>query len=118
MVEGELGGGKKIRPAIRGKGNVAGRQDGKEVVLPCADSPFCAVSAMVLGGNILALDGRLRGARKSGEFGRGLIIQLDVSDGTGMRREECTGRAKRMDIRGRGARLEGNEMNIVAVKQD
>jgi len=118
MVEGELGGGKKIRPAIRGKGNVAGRQDGKEVVLPCADSPFRAVSAMVLGGNILALDGRLRGAEKSGEFGRGLIIQLDVSDGTGMRREEGTGRAKRMDIRGRGARLEGNEMNIVAVKQD
>jgi hypothetical protein len=73
---------------------------------------------MVLGGNILALDGRLRGAEKSGEFGRGLIIQLDVSDGTGMRREEGTGRAKRMDIRGRGARLEGNEMNIVAVKQD
>ena len=97
---------------------MAGRQDGKEVVLPCADSPFCAVSAMVLGGNILALDGRLRGAEKSGEFGRGLIIQLDVSDGTGMRREEGTGRAKRMDIRGRGARLEGNEMNIVAVKQD
>ena len=118
MVEGELGGGKKIRLAIRGKGNVAGRQGGKEVVLPCADSPFCAVSAMVLGGNILALDGRLRGAEKSGEFGRGLIIQLDVSDGTGMRREEGTGRAKRMDIRGGGARLEGNEMNIVAVKQD
>ena len=85
MVEGELGGGKKIRPAIRGKGNVAGRQYGKEVVLPCADSPFCAVSAMVLGGNILALDGRLRGAEKSGEFGRGLIIQLDVSDGTEMK---------------------------------
>jgi len=84
MVEGELGGGKKIRLAIRGKGNVAGRQDGKEVVLPCADSPFRAVSAMVLGGDILALDGRLRGAEKSGEFGRGLIIQLDVSDGTGM----------------------------------
>jgi hypothetical protein len=82
MVEGELGGGKKIRPAIRGKGNVAGRQDGKEVVLPCADSPFCAVSAMVWG-DILALDGRLRGAEKSGEFGRGLIIQLDVSEWDG-----------------------------------
>ena len=51
MVEDELGGGKKTRPAIRGKGNVAGRQDGKEVVLPpCAESPFRAVSAMVLGG--------------------------------------------------------------------
>ncbi len=44
----------------------------------------------------MALDGRLRGAEKIGEFGRGLIIQLDVSDGTGMRREEGTGRAKSM----------------------
>ena len=57
MVEGALGGGKKIRPAIRGKGNVAGRQDGKEVVLPCADSPFCAVSAMVFGGTYWHLMG-------------------------------------------------------------
>ncbi len=43
---------------------------------------------------------------------------MDVINGTGVRREEGTGRAKSMDIRGRGARLEGNEINIVAVKQD
>jgi hypothetical protein len=77
-----------------------------------------AVGAVILGWNILALDGRLRGAEKIGEFGRGLIIQLDVSDGTGMRREEGTGRAKSMDIRGSGARLEGNEVNVIAMQQD
>jgi hypothetical protein len=118
MVEGQLGSRKKIGPAIRGKGNMAGRQDGKEVVLPCADGPFRAVGAVILGGNILTLDGRLRGAEKIGEVGRGLIIQLDVSDGTGMRREEGTGRAKSMDIRGSGARLEGNEVNVIAMQQD
>jgi hypothetical protein len=118
MIEGQLGSRKKIGPAIRKKGNMAGRQDGKEVVLPCADGPFRAVGAVVLGGNILALDGRLRGAETIGEFGRGLIIQLDVSDGTGMRREEGTGRAKSMYMRVRGARLEGNEVNVIAVQQD
>ena len=32
MVEGELCGRKKIRPAIRGKGGVTRRQDGEEVI--------------------------------------------------------------------------------------
>ncbi len=71
-------------------------------------------------GGTLELDDGLGRAEESIEFSRGLIIHLDMSDGTRVRREEGTGRAKRMDIRSRGARLEGNEMNIdiVAVKQD
>ena len=36
MVEGELGGRKKIRPAIRGKGDVTRRQDGEEVIFASA----------------------------------------------------------------------------------
>ena len=35
-----------------------------------------------------------------------------------MRREENTGRAESMNVRGRGARLEGNEMDVVAVQKD
>ncbi len=66
MVEG---GRKKIRPAVGGKGDVTGRQDGKEVVLPCSDGSFCAIGAMVLGGDILHLDNGLGGAEESGEFG-------------------------------------------------
>ncbi len=73
MVEGELGGWKKIRPAIRGKGNMTRRQDGKEVVFSCSDEPFRAVSAVVLGGNILDLDFRLRRAKESGKVSGGLI---------------------------------------------
>jgi hypothetical protein len=73
---------------------------------------------VVLGGNVLKLDGRLRGAEKISEFNRGLIIHLDKRDGMRMRREESTSRTKGMYIGGRRARLEGNEMNIVAVKQD
>jgi hypothetical protein len=116
MVEGELGGRKKIRPAIRGKGYVARRQDGKEVVLSCSDGPFRAVSAVVLGGNILHLDLRLRRAKESVKVSRSLIVHLDMSNGTGVRRKEGTGRTKGMNIGGRGARLEGNEMNIIAMK--
>jgi hypothetical protein len=37
MVEGELGGRKKIRPAIRGKGDVTRRQDGEEVIFASSD---------------------------------------------------------------------------------
>ena len=37
MVEGELGGRKKIRPAIRGKGDVTRRQDGEEVIFSGSD---------------------------------------------------------------------------------
>ena len=67
MVEGELGGRKKIRPAIRGKGNMTGRQDRNEVVFSGSYGPFRAVSAVVLGGHILNLDFRLRRAKESGK---------------------------------------------------
>ena len=67
MVEGELGGRKKIRPTIRRKGNMARRQDREEVVFSCSDGPFRAVSAVVLGGHILNLDFRLRRAKESGK---------------------------------------------------
>jgi hypothetical protein len=60
----------------------------------------------------------LEGSEESGKFSRGLIIQLDMSERTRVRREEGTGGAKSMYIRGRGARLEGNEMDIVAVQKD
>ncbi len=97
---------------------MARRQDGKEVVFSCSDGPFRAVSAVVLGGNILHLDCRLRRAKEIVKFSRGLIIHLDMSDGTRVRRKEGTGRAKSMNIGGRGTRLEGNEMNIIAVKEE
>jgi hypothetical protein len=67
MVEGEFSSRKKIRPAIRRKGNMARRQDREEVVFSCSDGPFRAVSAVVLGGHILNLDFRLRRAKESGK---------------------------------------------------
>ena len=66
MVEGEFSSRKKIRPAIRRKGNMARRQDREEVVFPCSDRSLRAVSAVVLGGNILHLDARFRRAKESG----------------------------------------------------
>ena len=64
MVKGELGGGKKIGPAIRGKGNMTGRQDRNEVVFSGSYGPFRAVSTVVLGGDILHLDFGITGAKK------------------------------------------------------
>ena len=43
---------------------------------------------------------------------------MDMSDGARMRREESTGRAKSVNIRGRGARLEGDKVNVVTVQED
>ena len=118
MVEGELGGGKKIGPAIRGKGNMTGRQDRNEVVFAGSYGPFRAVSAVVLGGDILHLDFGITGAKENSEVSRGLIIHLDMSDGTRVRGKESTGRAESMNVRSRSARLEGNKMNVVIVKED
>ena len=120
MVEGELGGGKKIGPAIRGKGNMTGRQDRNEVFFSGSYGPFRAVSAVVLGGDILVLhlDFGITGAKKNSKVSRGLIIHLDMSDGTRVRGKESTGRAESMNVRSRSARLEGNKMNVVIVKED
>ena len=97
---------------------MARRQDREEVVFSCSDGPFRAVSAVVLGGNILHLYFGCTRAKESSKVSRGLIIHLDMSERTRVRREEGTGGAKSMYIRGRGARLEGNEMDIVAVQKD
>ena len=43
---------------------------------------------------------------------------MDISDWARMRRKENTGRAKSVIIRGRSARLEGNKMNVIAVKEE
>ena len=43
---------------------------------------------------------------------------MDVSDRTRVRRKESTGRAKSMNIGGRGTRLEGNEMNVITMKEE
>ncbi len=88
------------------------------MIFPGSDGPLRAVSAVVLGGNVLHLDFGGTRAKKGGKVSRGLIVHLDMSDGTRVRRKESTGRAKSMNIRGRGTRLESNEMNVVAVKEE
>ena len=78
------------------------------MIFPGSDGPLRAVSAVVLGGNILHLDFGGTRAKKGGKVSRGLIVHLDMSDGTRVRRKESTGRAKSMNIRGRGTRQEKN----------
>ena len=50
MVEGEFGGWKEVRPAVRREGDVAGREDSNEVIFSRPDRAFGTIGAMVLGG--------------------------------------------------------------------
>ena len=51
-VETELRLREQVRPAIGGKGDVAGRESGDEVVFGSADSSLCRKGAVVLRGRI------------------------------------------------------------------
>ncbi len=42
-----IGSREKIRPTVRGKGDVGSGEDGKEVVLPCPDRPLGLVGSVV-----------------------------------------------------------------------
>lgn len=50
MVEGEFGGWKEVRPAVRREGDVAGREDSNEVVFARPDGAFGTIGAVILGG--------------------------------------------------------------------
>ena len=52
MVEGEFGGWKEVRPAVRREGDVAGREDSNEVVFARPDGAFGTIGAVVLGRGI------------------------------------------------------------------
>ena len=52
-VETELRLREQVRPAIGGKGDVAGRESGDEVVFGSADSSLCRKGAVVLRGGVL-----------------------------------------------------------------
>ncbi len=60
MVEGEFGGWKEVRPAVRREVDVAGREDSNEVIFPRPDIAIGTIGPAVLGRGILELDGGLR----------------------------------------------------------
>jgi hypothetical protein len=66
IVERELSGRQKIRPARGGKDDVGGGKDRKKVVLKGADDPFGLVDPMVLGRDALELNGGLLGSEEGG----------------------------------------------------
>jgi hypothetical protein len=116
MVDGEFGGWKEVRPAVRREGDVAGREDSNKVILSRPDRVFGTIGAVVLGRGILELDGGL-GLKKEGfEVKGGLIVQLKMREGVRERREKGADRWKSTDVGCRGSRHTRNEMDIVTVK--
>jgi hypothetical protein len=53
--------------------------------------------------------------KEGSEFGRDFVIDLDVGETMGQRREELGGRAIGNHIRGSSARLKGNKVDIIIV---
>lgn len=116
MVEGEFGGWKEVRPAVRREGDVAGREDSNEVVFARPDGAFGTIGAVVLGGDILKLDGGLGLTKESFKVKGGLIVQVNMRDGVRERREKGADRSIGTDVGGRGSRRKRNEMDVVTMK--
>jgi len=116
MVEGEFGGWKEVRPAVRREGDVAGREDSNEVIFSRPDRAFGTIGAVVLGRGILELDGGLGLTKEGFEVKGGLVVQLNMREGVRERREKGADRSKGTDVGGRGSRRKRNEMDVVTVK--
>jgi hypothetical protein len=74
-VKAELRLREQVRPAIGGKGDVAGRESGDEVVFGSADSSLCRKGAVVLRGGVLEREGDR--AKKGSEVRRSFVINLE-----------------------------------------
>ncbi len=87
----------------------------KEVILPCPNRSFRFVSAMIVRRDTLKVNAGLGGLKEGSEFGRDFVIDLDVGERMGQRREELGGRAIGSHIRGSSSRLKGNKVDIIIV---
>jgi hypothetical protein len=77
-VEGYFGGGEKVTPAIRGKGDVGRGEDRKKMILPCPNRSFRFVSAMIVRRDTLIMDGGLGGLEEGSEVSGNFVVNLDV----------------------------------------
>ena len=88
MVKGEFGGWKEVRPTVRREGDVTRREYSNEVVFSRPNGAFGTIGAMVLGGDILELDGGLSLAEERFKIEGGLIVQLNMGERVIERREK------------------------------
>jgi hypothetical protein len=66
----------------------------------------------------LIVNAGLGGLEEGSEFGRDFVIDLDVGERMGQRREELGGRAIGSHIRSSSARLEGDKVDIIMVNKE
>ena len=77
MVKGELGLGDQVVPAVRGEGDVGGREDRNDVVLGGTYGTFRREGAMVVGRDVLEGDGGR--VEEGGKVRRSLVVEEKVS---------------------------------------
>ena len=76
MVKGELGLGDQVVPAVRGEGDVGGREDRNDVVLGGTYCTFRRVGAVIEGRDILV--GEVNGDEESSQVRRSLVVKKNV----------------------------------------
>ena len=86
MVEGKLGLGEQVVPAVRREGDVGGREDGDEMVFGGTYSTFRREGAMVVGRDVLIGDeGR---AEVRGKVRRSFVVEEKVGERVREREKE------------------------------
>ncbi len=76
MVEGELGLGNQVVPAVRGESDVGGRDDSNDVVLGGTYCTFRRVGAMVKWRDIL--EGEVDGKEEGSEVRRSFVVKKKI----------------------------------------
>ncbi len=67
---------------------MVGREDRKEVLLPCPNRSFRFVGAMIVRWDALIVDAGLEGLEEGSELRRDFVFDLNVGQGMEQRREE------------------------------
>jgi hypothetical protein len=118
VVEGEFGDGQEKVPAIGRERDVGSGENREEVVLGGSHRSLGFVGPVVLGGNVLELDGRGRLTEEVSEVLGPFVVQDQVPEGVREGSEERRSRFEGRDIGRCGAGLHGDEMNVVEMDND
>ncbi len=118
VVKGEFGDGQEKVPAIGRERDVCSGEDRNEVILGGSHRSLGFVVAVVVGGNVLELDGGRELTEDGSEVLGRFVVQDDVPKGVREGSEEKRSRLEGRNIARCRAGLHGDEMNIVKMDND
>ncbi len=88
------------------------------MVLPRPDRPLHLVGSVVEGGGYLEVNGGLVGTKERFEVSGGLVVNEQMTEGMREGRKEFRGQTISRDVRGRGARLKRDKVNVTKMVKD